>query len=241
MRGLMMVALGASLLQAGCKRTVQGENAAWTHNVQHVAELSAQYPGFANALKAEQKRGEELMSQARSMSDQVASANKMGEANAVLVTGWIAQLDQLALRTRALREKSIAAATEAEHGGDQVAAKTATDDAQRVLRSMDDTLKTPVADAAAAASVLLKLEGEISVAASNLDRVLASARERKAAAARAAAAPPAGAPGAPGAPVAKVQWKCSYCNAMNDDAKQKCHNCGAPRMAAKTPPPAKKK
>ena len=80
---------------------------------------------------------------------------------------------------------------------------------------------------------------DLSSAGANLDKVIAAAKQRKAEAAKTAAAAP-GAAGA-AAPVAKMQWKCTYCNHMNDDSRSKCENCGAPRPAAKTAPPAKKK
>src|SRR5438067_541595 len=119
MRGLVAVALGASLMVTGCKKTVEGENQAWQRNVQRINELAAVYPGFANALHAQEKQAEDAMT-----------------------------------------------------------------------------------------------------------------------AAPAATGSPAG---ATGAPQAKVQWKCSYCNHMNDDSRQKCENCGAPRSAAKPTQPPKKK
>jgi hypothetical protein len=248
MRGLVVVALGTTLLCAGCKKTVEGENKAWDRNIQKVNELATLYPGFANALHAQQKAAEDAMAAARSVGDKEAAAKKMSEANSMLDAGFVYALGQIESRKRALSQKIISAATESEHGGDQVAARAAGDDAQRILKNVDDAIKAGAADPGAAQVILSKLSSDIQAASSNLDRVIDSAKKRKAEAAKATApgaATPgaAAAPGAAATPVAKVQWKCTYCNHMNDDARQKCENCGAPRATPKAPkaPPAKKK
>jgi chromosome segregation ATPase len=235
MRGLVAVALGATLLAGGCKKTVEGENKAWDRNIQRINQLAAVYPGFASALQEQQKRAEDAMTAARSIGSQEEAAKKMAEANALIDSGFVYTLSQIDSRTRTLRDKIVTVTTEAEHGADQVAAKALTDDAQRILQNVDATLKQGAPNAGAAQMVLAKVEQDISSAGANLDKIIAAARQRKAEAAKAtAAAPAAGAAGAPGAPVAKVQWKCSYCSHMNDDSRQKCENCGAPRSEAKT-------
>src|SRR5262245_8303923 len=105
MRGLVVVALGTSLLVAGCKKTVEGENKAWEQNVRRVNELAALYPGFAPALREQQKRAEEAMAAACQQSDKEAAAKKMSEANDLIGSGFVLTLGQLESRTRALREK----------------------------------------------------------------------------------------------------------------------------------------
>jgi hypothetical protein len=241
MRGLVAVALGTTLLVAGCKKTVEGENKAWDRNLQKVNELAALYPAFGGALKAQQKLAEDAMAAARSVGDKEAAAKKMAEANSLIDSGFVSALGQIESKKRSLSQKIISAATETEHGADQVAARAAGDDAQRVMKNVDDALKAGAADATSAQIVLGKLDGDLQSASSNLDRVIDSAKKRKAEAAKAVAPGATGTAGGVVAPVAKVQWKCTYCNAMNDDAKSKCQNCGAPRSAPKAPPPAKKK
>jgi hypothetical protein len=236
MRGLVVVALGCALVSVGCKKTVEGENKAWERNLQRVGELSVLYPGFANALAEQKKKAEEAMTAAKAAGGDEAP-KKMAEANALLDGGFVGMLGNIDARTKSLREKAITASTEADHGGDQAGARAAADDAQRILRNTDDALKAGAADAATAQVVLRKIDGDLSSATANVDRVIDSAKRRKAEAAK-ATAPAAAAPGATAAavPAAPIKWKCTYCNALNDDAKNKCTNCGAPRMAAKTTP-----
>jgi hypothetical protein len=242
MRGLVVVALGTTLFVAGCKKTVEGENKAWDRNIAKVNELATLYPGFANALRAQQKAAEDAMAQARSVGDKEAAAKAMSNANAMIDSGWVYSLSQIESKKRNLSQKIVTATTETEHGADQAAAKAVSDDAQRILKNVDDGLKAGAADGSSAQVLLAKMDGDISAVSSNLDRVIDSAKKRKAEAAK-ATAPGAATPGAAAAnaPAQKVQWKCTYCNHMNDDARQKCENCGAPRAAAKTPPAAKKK
>ena len=248
-KALLVVVLAAGMLSAACKRTVEGEDQAWTANVKRVQELAAQYPGFAGALHEQQKRAEDAMTAARAVSDKEQAAKQMGAANGMLNEGFVYTLGQLDPRSRALRQKLVDATTASEHGSDQAGAKIATDDAQRILRNVDDTLKTGAPDAAGATAVLRKVDGDLSSASSNLDRVIASAKARKQEAAKAAAATKtgasgaSGAPGAPGAPVAAATWKCTYCGHVNDATAKKCTECGAPRPDPNAPPKggAKKK
>jgi hypothetical protein len=239
----MVVALGAGLLvAASCKKTVEGENQAWTNNLAQVQTLAATYPGFANALHEQQKTAEAAMAAARELSDKEASAKKMADANSLLSDGFVSTLSRLDSRQKELRGKLITASMEAEHAADAAGAKAATDDAQRILRNLDDALKAGAPDAATATAVLRKIDGDLSTAASNVDRVLAAAKARKAELAKAngatGATTPANGAAAPAAPAVKVQWKCSYCNNMNDDSRTKCEHCGAPRSAPKAPKPA---
>jgi hypothetical protein len=242
MRGLVAVALGASLLGTGCKKTVEGENKAWEQNVQRINGLVAIYPGWANALHEQQKAAEDAMAAARSIGSQEEAAKKMADANALIGSGFVYSLSQIDSRTRMLRDKIVTATTEAEHATDQVAARAVTDDAQRILKNVDDTLKAGAPDAGSARLIMMKVEADLSSAGNNLDRIIAAAKQRKAEAAKAAAAPAAGGAGtgATNAAPVKVQWKCSYCGHMNDDARQKCENCGAPRSEAKAKPPMAK-
>jgi rubrerythrin len=232
---VVSVLLGVGLLSASCKRTVEGEDQAWQANLRHAQELTAQYPGFANALREQQKRAEDAMAAARSVADKEQSAKKMADANAMLSSGFVSSLGQIDSRTRALRQKLVTATTDAEHGSDQAGAKVATDDAQRILRNVDDTLKSGAGDPDAANAVVRKIESDITSASANLDKVIASAKARKQEAAKSATA--AAASGA----TQVATWKCSYCGQVNDASKMKCPNCGAPRPDPNAPPKGAKK
>jgi len=233
-KALVVVVLAAGLLSVGCKRTVEGEDQAWTANLKRVQELAAQYPGFAGALHEQQTRAEAAMTQARAGSDKEQAAKQMGAANAMLSGGFVSTLGRLDSRTRALRQKLIDATTATEHASDQAGAKVATDDAQRILRNVDDTLKTGATDPTAAEAVLRRVDGDLTSASSNLDRVIASAKARKQDAAKAAAA--TGAPGASGGAAVATTWKCTYCGHVNDATAKKCTECGAPRPDPNAPP-----
>ena len=240
-RGLLVAALGASLFAASCKATVEGENKAWDGNVQKVNQLAAVYPGFANALHEQQKRAEDAMTAARAVSDKEQQARKMADANAILNGGFVASLSAIDGKTRQLRDKLVTANSDPTTPGGDPAARVAADDAQRILRNTDDALKTGAPSADAATAIMSKVDGDLSSATANIDRVIAAARTRKQEAAKVAAGA-SGTTAAPGgAAVAQVQWKCTYCNHMNADSRQKCEECGAPRPQPKAVPAPKKK
>lgn len=240
---LIVTVLGAAMLIAACKKTVEGENQAWERNLAHVQELSVLYPGFAGALSEQRKKAEDAMTAAKAIADHEASAAKMAEANSLLSGGFVSTLGELDGKTRTLREKLVTASTGAEHASDQAGAKAAADDAQRILKNVDEQLKSGAADAATAAVVVRKIDGDLSSATSNLNRVIDAANKRKQAAAKPAAGAPAGSATTgttATTPAAKVTWKCTYCGQVNEDSAKKCPNCGAPRPDPNAAPKKKK-
>jgi len=244
LRTFLVTALGAALVLVACKHTVEGENKTWDSNVKRINELTAIYPGFAPALHEQQKRAEDAMSAAQAISNAEEAAKKMAEANSLAAQGFVSTLGQLDSRTRQLREKLITANGDATPGGD-AAARIAADDAQRILRNIDDALKTGAPTADAASAMLGKMDRDLASANSNIDRVISAARQRKqdaakagtgAAAASGAAAAVGAAPGTTGAAApaaAPAEWKCAYCDHMNADSRMSCEKCGAPRPKAK--------
>src|SRR3954462_14128908 len=107
MKSLLVVLLAAGIFSAACKRTVEGEDQAWTANLKRAQDLAAQYPSFAGALREQQKRAEDAMTQARAVSDKEQAAKQMGAANAILNEGFASTLSQVEPRTRALRQKLV--------------------------------------------------------------------------------------------------------------------------------------
>ena len=233
--GFLVAAAGAVLLVGACKNTVEGESKDWTRNTAHVNELIAQYPNFAPALQEQLKSAEGAMAAAKQNSNQQASADQMAAANSLLSGGFVSQLGSVDSSARRVRDKIMTASTTAHTPSDQIAARSAADDAQRILKNTDEQMRQGARDAASASAVLRRIDSELSSAGSNLDRVIATASKNNAppvAPGAAAAAGKGGAPGAPGAagaPVAKITWKCKYCGQTNEDKDRKCPNCGADR------------
>jgi hypothetical protein len=131
-----------------------------------------------------------------------------------------------------LRAKLVEASAGALDHGERLGVRAAGEDTQRVLRSVEETLKGGAPNAMAAAVVLKKIEGDLSSANANLDRVIESAKQRAAAKKGAPApTPTAGGAGAGTkvAPAATAKWKCAYCGKEHDDSVKKCDNCGAAR------------
>jgi len=227
------VLVAVVLLVPACKKTVEGETKAWTRNTQTIQELNALHPGFAAALKEQQDGAQALMASAKSISDPEASAKKMAEANSALVGGFVMTLRGVDSKTRGVREKSVTATTTATDVVDRIAARQASDDAQRVIATAEDFLQRGAPNVAAATAILRKVDEDLSAAERNLDRVIQNARNKRTAAKAGAAGTAAAGAGAAGAagqakPVA-AGWKCSYCNFANEPTAARCRNCGATR------------
>jgi hypothetical protein len=224
----MTVILATALLFAGCKKTVEGETKQWERSVTRTQELTALYPGFSAPLKEQLKQAQTVMDAAKAITDTEAAAKKMADANSMLNGGFVGILGRVDDQKKQLREKLVTASTSAASGADRLGVKTVSDDAQRVLTSVDGLLKQGATDAIGANAVLKKVQGEIESAISNVDRVIDSAKKRVEAKKAPTKDPGATTGGATKTEVVAKPWKCAYCSASNDPTAKKCTNCGAP-------------
>ena len=233
-RGFVLVVVGVGLLlgTTSCKKTLEGETRSWERNNLRAQELSALYPGFAPAIRAQQAKAQAEMDLAKGISNKEEAARKMAECNSMLGGGFIAGLGGVESKVRGVREKTLNASATAPGGTDQLATQTVVADAQRILRSVDESLRRGASDPTAAAAVIHRVDGDLSDAARNLDRVVETNKKRQEAAKGApgsgTAAPAVG--GAEAAPKAvPATWKCKYCGKQQQDPALKCKNCGASR------------
>ncbi len=224
----MVVGLALFALPA-CKKTVEGESKRWTSTTQRVQELQALYPGFAAPLKEQLKKAEAVMEAAKGLSDEQAKIKKMAEANSVALEGFAGQLGDVERLQKRIREKVTTATTGVTDKNDRLAATQAASDAQRALTAADETLKKGATDIVGANAVVRKVEGDLSVADKNLDRVIDAAKAKQKTTAKPDEKKGGGAAPASGGPAAPAQWKCSYCSHQNDPKLAKCGNCGAPK------------
>jgi hypothetical protein len=236
----LCAALAVALLAPACKKTVEGETKAWARNTQVIQELSALHPGFAAPLKEQQDKAQALLDGAKAISDPEASAKKMAEANSALVGGFVRTLRDVDDKTRRVREKGITATSVAVDVSDRMAARQASEDAQRVMVAVEDRMRQGAPNVIGANVVLRRMDDDLTAAERSLDLVIKRARDKQEAAkaaakaAGAAGAAGAGAAGAAGAGGVAAQpaaagWKCSYCNFSNATSATKCRNCGAAR------------
>jgi rubrerythrin len=234
---VVLVVLGLLVAAApGCKKTVEGENKAWTANVAEVGRLKALYPGFAAALSAQQVKAEESMASARGLSSPEQAAKAMGEANDLLAgRSFVGTLRSLDGQQKQLRDAIIEANRIATTPGDQASARVAADDAQRVLRNVDDALRMGAPTPEAATALCRKMSEDLTSAKASLDKIAQAAKAaQKSAQAEAQKAAAEGASGA--TPAAPAQWKCAYCKGMVDGAKTTCPHCGAPKSGGAAHP-----
>ncbi|HOX43338.1 MAG TPA: zinc finger Ran-binding domain-containing protein [Myxococcota bacterium] len=222
---------------AACSKTVEGETKAWEANQQKAAGLKALYPGFSAALDEQLKRAQTAMEAAKTATEED-KPKRMAEANALLSSGWVGDLQGLDGEIKELRGKITQATTGAKDETARLAVRQVADDAQRVIAQVEERLKQGAPDAAAAGAIVTKLDGDLEAAEKNVETVI------KAQADAAKAAPPAaadggtpapavgvdgGQPAQPGQPAPAATWKCAYCGGSNEATATKCQGCGAPK------------
>ncbi len=228
---VLVMTLGA------CSRTVEGESKRWTANTARVAELSAQYPGFAPAIEARKVSAQKIHDTADSLQGEP-QIQKLTEASTALMGGFVGELDTIDDKMKRLREARVDAAAQA---GDstKLGAKVAVEDAQRALDRAEVVLKSGATDEASAAAVLKKVSSDLDTARSTLDKLVAADKaKRDEAAGQQKASADSKAAGAAAAEAKAAPWKCEYCGSSNTHDHASCESCGAARggdaKAAKT-------
>jgi hypothetical protein len=217
------------LLFAGCKKTVEGEEKAWSSNVSQIQTLTAQYPGFKPPLEARLDSARAIHDAAGALSGD-AQLEKLVEANRTLMGGFVGQLRSLDRKIKQLREKRVEAAAQAGDDSSRLGAKLAAEDAQKALDRVDEILKQGAKDEAEASAILQKIHADLDTARAAIDKVLkvdATRKSEQAAAQEAKAAADAKAKEEAEAKVAP--WKCEYCDGQNPAEETKCGSCGAAR------------
>jgi uncharacterized phage infection (PIP) family protein YhgE len=226
----LTLAVTMALLLGGCKKTVEGESKAWKRNLRRADKLSALYPGFTAPIKEQKKQAETIMTAAKRLSDEGASAKKMAEANSKLYGGFVYKLAQVDDKIKKLRSQMTTASTVARDKIDRAAAQQVSADTRRVIKEVNERLKKGAPIMGAAVAVMGKVSSDLNHAKKNLGRVISSAKAKQRAKKKAKKSKDKEKKAAKGkAEKAKASWKCSYCDAMNKTSAMKCGNCNAPR------------
>jgi hypothetical protein len=213
----------------GCKKSVEGEQAAWKSNVEQVKALQATYPGFQPALEQRMTKATELHDAAEGL-DGDAKIDKLGEANSALMTGWVRDLKGLDEAMKDLRTKRVEAAAQAGDESTRLGAKVAAEDAQKALDRAQKALETGAKDEASATAVVKSVKSDIETAAKAVDAVLKADKSKKDEKAAKEEAKEAKAAEEKAAAEAKVApWKCEYCGTENPHDEANCKSCGAPK------------
>ncbi len=221
------------LLVSGCKKSVEGETAAWDSNLAQAKELAAQYPGFKPAIEARIAAAQKLRDEADGLGEEAKIA-KLSEANSTLRKDFVSDLAGLDDKLKKLREKRAEAAAKAGDESSRLGAKVAAEDAKGALDRAEATLAKGASDEAAAAAVLKKVVADIDAAQSAVDKVMAADKEKKDGAdADAKAKAEADAKAKADADAKVAPWKCEYCGHENPHNAGKCEGCGAPKSEGK--------
>lgn len=221
------------ILASACSKSVEGETKRWQSNTKTVSALMAQYPGMKPALEARMSSAKTTFDAASNASGD-AQIQQMAAANSALMAGFVGDLGDVADELKELRKASVEAAAMAGDESSRLAAKIASEDAQKTITRSEEALQTGAADEAAAEAVIAKVSADIETARSAVDEVLEADEKKgeaktaeKEAAAAAAAAEKADAE-------AKVApWTCEYCDTENKHDATSCVSCGAPKSEAK--------
>lgn len=224
---LTLVLAAFVLLFAGaCKKSVEGETKSWDSNVQTVKTLMSKYPGFKTPLESALTSATKVMDDAKALTDEEAKIQKMSEANGILNSGWVSDLNKVDDWKKSLRDQVSKVNTGTLDEGDRIAADFAVKNADRALNSVDRTLQSGAQDEATAASVLKSLKSEIDAATKDLAKILGNVKNKQ----NEAEKEKKDAEDKAKAEEEKVaDWKCGYCEKSNKHDAKECGGCGAPR------------
>ncbi len=89
-----------------CKKSVEGETAAWESNKTKLKKLKASYPSFADLLDKELKNAEAKWKEAQGISNEEEKIKKMAEANYTFNQGFVYELGTLETKMDNLSRKA---------------------------------------------------------------------------------------------------------------------------------------
>jgi hypothetical protein len=236
-------------ITASCGKSVEGETKRWEANVAKVQTLAAKYPSLKSALDARLAAAKTTFDAAAKL-DEKAKADAMAPANNALMAGFVGDLAEIEAALGHLRESRISAASMAGDESSRLAAKLASDDAQKAIERSEAALQKGASDEAGASALVEKIKSDIASAQKAVDIVLEQDRKKVAAkeAEKAAAKTSSGETTKTDAnsdvktapPPPPPEWQCEYCKGMNKHDVTNCASCGAPKPAPKPEPAAKK-
>ncbi|MCA9706532.1 MAG: hypothetical protein KDK70_11835 [Myxococcales bacterium] len=217
------------LLLGGCKKTLEGEQSAWTANVDKVNAMMAQYPGFKPALEQRLESAKKVHGEAEALSGE-AQVEKLASANSTLMRGFVGDLTKVESSMKELRGKRVEAAAKAGDASSRLGAKVAAEDAQKALDRAEAALKAGAKDEASADAVLAKVRADLDTAEAAVDKVLEADKSKKDEAKQADETKKADEAKAKADADAKVApWTCEYCGTENPHDESNCKSCGAPK------------
>jgi hypothetical protein len=214
------------LFAAGCKQTVEGQQARWASLNRSVDELGVLYPGFLDALAEQSARAAKLHETAQGIADEKERIRQLSSAGDALGGGFVAELLAVDAKLKALRTKLVDVSGAATDPAEQRRVDQAIVETRRTLADVEGRLKGGARTASDAGVLLTKITADLRSAEALLARA-APAKDKVAVDAGAAASA-----AAPVAPAPAASWKCEFCDSANAATADKCSNCGAARPAA---------
>jgi len=212
-----------------CKKSVDSEKKSWEYNLKKITKLSYEYPSFKSVLLQQQKDAEKVMNEASSISDEKAKIEKMSQANSMIRSGFVRNLEKISDIKESISKKSIKVRGMSMPYDKKMSVNQAIYAGERAVRTADEKLKSSVTNkneaealSSLALSGLKSAESNISSLIREVESLKKAEDKKKQEIEKTKVA----------AEKTKVEAakpiKCPYCGTLNVATATKCKSCGAP-------------
>lgn len=228
MRKIALLLVLVLSFAVSCKKTVESEKKAWDSNMKIMSSLAAEYPNFAEIIKAETLRAEEVMKSADAIASDEEKIKKMAEANGILYGTYASNIYNIKSTRETLKKKIFDVKGLRLDYSEMNRANYASSEAESAIIKAESGLKSPMLNKSAADLITGDLLNSMKNAEKNLDVIISDSRakldaeQKKVEEAKVEAQ--------------KVEEKkieeakpliCKYCGTSNPPTATSCKSCGA--------------
>ncbi len=173
MKKSLFLILVVAIAALSCKKTIESEQKAWESNLRRASQLTFEFPNFTNLIKEQIDIAQKTMNDASSITDEKAKIEKMTEANAQVMKGFIRNLEDIKSIKTSIRKKTTDARGLKTQYNEMSMITQAIFDGERVIQESDSKIRTVVNSRADADSLTGLVVTDMKNSESNLDRAIA--------------------------------------------------------------------
>lgn len=228
MKKFTVIMIAFMLLAVSCKKTVESEQKSWEINLRIANQLSYEYPNFDGVIKEQIKAAEAVMNEANVISDEKAKIQKMADANALLRSPFMRNLDDIKSLRQTIRTKSTDVRGMKLEYNELMGANQAISNGERAIFDAEMKIKAPVNSKNDADALTNLVVSDLKLAESNIERIITTVRDREAAQKKQTQVAEETKKAVEQKKVEDAQpIKCGYCGTLNPAGSTKCKGCGA--------------
>ncbi|HOP63512.1 MAG TPA: hypothetical protein PK358_10140 [Spirochaetota bacterium] len=228
MKKISLLMITVMLFAVSCKKTVESEQKAWEVNLRMANQLCYEYPNFDAVIKEQIKSAEMIMNEAKGISDEKSKIKRMADANSMLRSQFIRNLDEIKSLKQGIRTKSSDLRGMKLPYNEMMSANSAISEGQRAIYDSEMKIKRPVNSRSDAEALTNLVVSDLELAESGIEKMISTVKEREAEEKKVAQKAEEVKKTEEQKKIEQAQpVKCQYCGVLNPPDAKTCKGCGA--------------